>query len=388
MIGPEQLEFQKLAREFALREISSRAPAADRDAHLPDGLLAKIKEIGLINVGLPEAYGGLGISTLDACVINEELAAACSGIASITEVSELALTPLLLDQKTGNTDTLLKLIGQDVSVLGLSVDFEGDVQDGHLIASQRSDGYLLQGSCRSVWNGTIGDWILVVAPVQDAVSQATPQVQTRTLVGLYLKNSVEGVETHGHANLLGRRAADVAELNFKNVFVEKRHAISFGDQPSDFIDAMASRNNPIVAAGCVGVARSALGHALRYSLERQTFNEPIAHHQAVALMLADMKKDIEAARAMTWRAALAADAGLSLGTTKSLPASCRVYAQEMVMSVTTDAVQVFGGYGYSKEYPVEKLMRDAKAYDLFGKTALNLKGNLGRMFLAAEVGLK
>jgi acyl-CoA dehydrogenase len=383
ILKDQQLEFQKLARDFAKREIAPCAMAADREARIPEGLIAKIKELGLVNVGLPEEYGGMGLSTLDACVIAEELAAACSGIASATESSELALTPLLLDTGAGKAKELMTSIGQNLSLLGLSMDTETDINQGRLTAVPCNDGYSLHGNCQSVWNAGIADWIFVVARIESVVSPATPSPTPRRLVGLYVKTGVQGVETRPHSSSLGRRAANVAAMTFKDVFVEKAHAIETGDDPARFLDAIASRNNPIIAAGCVGVARSALEHAVRYALERQTFNQPIAHHQGVAFMLADMKKDVEAARLMTERAACIADAASS-SEAKNLHVSCRAYAQEMAMNVTTDAVQVFGGYGYSKEYPVEKLMRDAKVYDLLGSTVLDLKGDLGRLLLTTE----
>jgi len=381
MLHEEQLEFQKLARDFASREIGPRAAAADREARLPDGLIAKVKELGLVNVGLAEEFGGLGLSTLDACVIAEELAAGCSGIASATEASELALTPLLLETGAGKPKELLALIGQNVSLLGLSTDNEADIMEGRLTAVPRNDGYSLNGTCLSVRNAAIADWIFVIASVQKVVPPEPPSKMPGQLVGLYVKTGVSGLETKPRQLSLGRRAADLASVTFRDVLVEKAHAIVVGDDPSEFLDAIGRRNDPIVAAGCVGVARSALDHAVRYALERQTFDQPIAQHQGVAFMLADMKKDVEAARQMTERAAIMADGATS---TTSLHQSCRAYAQEMAVSVTTDAVQVFGGYGYSREYPVEKLMRDAKVYDLWGRTALQLKGDLGRFLLAAK----
>jgi acyl-CoA dehydrogenase len=385
MLHDEQLQFQKLARDFASREIAPRAAAADHDGRLPDGLIAKIKELGLVNVGLADEFGGLGLSTLDACVIAEELAAGCSGIASATEASELALTPLLLETGTGTPKELLASIGQNVSLLGLSTDTEADLIEGRLTAVPRSDGYSLNGTCRTVRNASIADWIFVIASVQKVVPSEIPSQIPRQLVGLYVKSGVSGIVAEPRRYSLGRKAADVATVVFKDVFVEQAHAVAAGDDPTEFLEAIARRNDPIVAAGCVGVARSALEHAVRYALERQTFDQPIAQHQGVAFMLADMKKDVEAARQMTERAAMMADAATSAGPATNLHQSCRAYAQEMAINVTTDAVQVFGGYGYSREYPVEKLMRDAKVYDLSGRTSLKLKGDLGRLLLAAEM---
>jgi len=382
MLHDEQLQFQKLARDFASREIAPCAEAADRAARLPDGLIDKIKELGLVNVRLAEEFGGLGLSTLDACVIAEELAAGCSGIASATEASELALTPLLIDP--GGNNDLLTEIGQNVSLLGLSVDRDADIEAGGLTAIARDDGFSLSGTCQSVRNATIADWIFVIAETGEIAPPATSSSKSKQLVGLYIQNRVKGMDTKPHQSTLGRRAADVAAITFKDVYVEKRHSIDFGNDSAQFLGAIARLNDPIVASGCVGVARSALNHAVKYALERRTFDQPIAQHQAVAFMLADMKKDVEAARQMTERAAMAADSGASAELTANLHAACRAYAQEMVINVTTDAVQVYGGYGYSREYPVEKLMRDAKVYDLSGRTALKLKGDLGRLLLSAE----
>jgi len=380
LLKEQQLEFQKLARDFAMREISPRALSGDKDGALPAGIIAKIKDLGLLNVGLPEEFGGLGLTTLDACVIAEELAAACSGIASVTESSEVALTPLLLQTSRPATE-LLRQIGQDMSLLGASCNIESEIEKQSLVATTLSDGgYALQGQCESVANGGIADWLFVMAVVDKPVSPAVSSPGRQT-IGLYIKSSAKGVKTEPRLPSLGRRAASFAAVTFAEVLVPESHVIDLGNDPAAIVHAIAQRNNPIIAAGCVGVARAALDQALRYALERQTFKQPIANHQGVGFMLADMKKDVEAARLMTQRAACVADAG-GASPVESLHLTCRAYAQEMVMNVTTDAVQIFGGYGYSKEYPVEKLMRDAKMYDLGGTPACHLKGSIGRALLA------
>ena len=145
-----------------------------------------------------------------------------------------------------------------------------------------------------------------------------------------------------------------------------------------FADLVSCHNAPVIAAGCIGVARAALAHAIAYAKERRAFGKPIAEHQGVAFMIADMARIIEAGRLMVWKAAGACDSG---SKNPALAEAAKAYAKEAVMSVTTDAVQIFGGYGYSREYPVEKLMRDAKVYQLFSGTDETTKGKLGRALL-------
>jgi len=381
----DQLKIQKIARDFGLREISPYAQACDRNASLPEQLIGRALEQGLVHVRVPEVFGGLALTTLDTCVIAEELAACCSGIASALEASELALTPLIYRSGGNECREILSLVGKEASLLGLSAQIESDLDEGRLHAKHHSDGYSLQGTCPSVLNASIASRVFFIARLEfeptDSASPAVPQ----EFVGFYIDTSAQGIEIKPRPCSLGRRAANVATVNFKDAFVNREYSFKLGDNPSEFLHSVALTNDVIIASGCVGLARSALEHAIKYALERRTFNQQIVQHQAVGFMLADMKKDVEAARAMVRRAAQVSHPA-QIGLLSNIGRTCRAYAQEMAMNVATDAVQIFGGYGYSKEYPVEKLMRDAKAYDIFSGTSQMMKGDLGRDFLKTEVG--
>jgi acyl-CoA dehydrogenase len=381
----DQLEIQKIARDFALREIAPYAQACDRSATLPEQLISRAFAQGLVHVRVPKVFGGLALTTLDTCVITEELAACCSGIAGAIEASELALTPLIVRSGSNECRETLSLVGKEASLLGLSAQIESDLDEGRIYAKHRSEGYSLQGSCPSVLNASIASRLFFITRLESEPTGSASPAVPQEFVGFYIDTSAQGIAIKPRPSSLGRRAANLATVIFKDAFIKREYSFKLGDSPSEFLHSVALTNDAIIASGCVGLARSALEHSIKYAVERRTFDQQIAQHQAIGFMLADMKKDVEAARAMVRRAAQLSYAG-RISLQLYIGRMCRVYAQEMAMNVSMDAVQIFGGYGYSKEYPVEKLMRDAKTYDIFSGTSQMMKGEVGHDFLKTEVG--
>lgn len=365
-LNDEQEEFRKLAKEFGSRELAVQAEHCDKEPSKAEALYQKIFDAGLMNVQVPDSLGGLGLPLWDACLIAEGLAAGCSGISAAIEYSALAQLPLLLAGNSNQQEQYLAALNEKVSFLGVALDvlFESACA---VQANKNGDGYTLTGTVHQLLNASLADWFVI-----DAVDQASSQRLT-----FVVDKNADGLSIKEKVFTLGRRAADIHSVELKKVAVAEDCIIDTGDAAKRSRLAASARS--LVSAGLVGVAQSAFEHAKKYANERLTFGKPIAQHQGIAFMMADMAKDIEAARELTWQSAILFDRG-SDGSGAALTAL--LFTSEMAMRVTTDAVQVYGGYGYSKEYPVEKLMRDAKTYQCMIPSSHMLKSALGRELLA------
>jgi acyl-CoA dehydrogenase len=370
----EQLEYQKLARDFAQREIAPFAVSSDKNAATPATLIEKIKELGLMNVRIPDKWGGLGLSVHDAAIIAEEFSTGCPGIASIVICSEIALTPALLMGSDSLKELVLSSVASEAAFLGCAPS--GNELTSGMTATADKNGYTLRGEVRLMQNLTLAKYFLVIAKLPSTGSSA-PDLVAADLVAAYVPAQSKGVSIKPIEKPLGLRAIDIGTLSLQDVAIPNDQIIHLSKKLGS-LEEMANCNHPISAAGAVGLANAALSHAIKYSKERKTFGVPISQHQGVAFLLADMKKEIEAARLLIWRAAKCADTGIF---DQSLSLSCKAQSQGMAMQVATDAVQIYGGYGYSKEYPVEKLMRDAKAYDVYNGTAQAHIAELGKQLL-------
>jgi acyl-CoA dehydrogenase len=365
-LSDEQREFQKLARDFAERELAPQAHKCEQTGDFPRNVYEKAWESGLLNVQVPEAFDGLALCLWDTCLIAESLAWGCSGMASAFEFSTMAQLPLIIAGSADQQKQFLSPLSRGLLFGGIDLDSVFAESGAVLKVSKRGNDYVLHGTCQRLHNAKIADWYVVAA--------ADPENEKHFFV---LPKETNGVTVTGRANALGRKLADSHSVVFANVVVPPSAELT-SQRINAWEKELKTRISIITAAGMVGVAQSALDHSVRYANERKTFGKPIAQHQAVGFMMADMAKDIEAARLMTWQAAVLADQ-TERADRQALCAL--VFASEMVMKATTDAVQVFGGYGYSKEYPVEKLMRDAKAYQTMTKSDHLFKAELGRELL-------
>jgi acyl-CoA dehydrogenase len=366
-LSDEQREFQKLARDFAEREMAPQAHKCEQSETFPQSLYQKAWESGLLNVQVPEAFGGLALSLWDTCLIAEALAWGCSGIASAFEFSTIAQLPLILAGNAEQQKQFLPPLCRELLFGGIDLDSVFADGGALLRASKKGNDYVLHGVCQRLLNAKIADWYVVAADHADSNEKHF----------FILPRETKGVRVTSRANALGRKLADAHSVGFDNVVLPSSAELTVHPGKS-WEKELRARTSIVMAAGMVGVAQSALDHSVRYANERKTFGKPIAQHQAVGFMMADMAKDIEAARLMTWQAAVLADKTES----PERQALCAlVFASDMVMKVATDAVQVFGGYGYSKEYPVEKLMRDAKSYQTMTKANHLFKSKLGRDLL-------
>jgi acyl-CoA dehydrogenase len=238
------------------------------------------------------------------------------------------------------------------------------------MARRDGDSYVLDGSKMWITNGGVADWYFVVA-------YTDPAKKHDGMSAFLVPRESPGIEVGKKEQNMGQRASDTRAVTFRDVRVPAENRV--GEEGSGWRLAMGAfdRTRPVVSAAAVGVARAALEHALRYSTQRSTFGRPIAQHQAISFLLAEMARDVEAARLLVWKAAWLIDHG-QRNTLEA--ATAKLFAADTVMRVTTDAVQIFGGYGYNREYPVEKLMRDAKVYQIYEGTS-----QIQRMIIAREL---
>jgi acyl-CoA dehydrogenase len=363
ILNDEQKEYQKLAREFAQKSLCGNAHKYDVSAQTPLDILDQLWQSGLASVQVPGDCGGLGLNVWDSAVIAEELAGGCAGISWAVETNALAILPVLVAAEQSLRDELLKPLVSEFSLAGAVLDLFSDRNASAVSVRKDGSDYILSGQQPMVGNAQHAAWYLISARSGGGSSLFAVPAKSAAL------------RRDSKPYLLGRRAADIGTLHFDDVRVPASHMIGTDGGATKVIDWVRPHAYAILAAGCVGVARCAMEHSIRYAKERHTFGKPIAEHQGVAFILADMAKDIQAARLMTWQAAAMIDSGSPDIMTA---AAARSFAQNTAMKVATDAVQVFGGYGYSKEYPVEKLMRDAKMYQLFDGSTQELNVLVGR----------
>jgi len=368
----EQRALRELAHDFAEREIRPVAWQYDRDATFPREVIEKAWSVGLMNLYVPEAYGGPGLRYLEGALIEEELSWGCSGIQTSIGCNGLALTPLLIAGSDALKRTYLERVTQSPALASFCLTEPAAGSDVAGIATRavrRGAGYVISGSKCFITNGGHADFYTVYA-------KTDPEAGHRG-ISCFIVPREAGVVVDGHEDKMGQRASDTATVTFPDVEIPADHLI--GAENEGFRIAMMTldRTRPGVAAMAVGIARAAFEFAVGYARERVQFGVPIASHQAIQFIVADMATEIEAARLLAWKSAVLLDQG---ARNTLLSSHAKRFAADTAMKVATDAVQVYGGYGFIKDYPVEKLMRDAKIMQLYEGTA-----QIQRIVIAREV---
>jgi acyl-CoA dehydrogenase len=371
----EQRELRALAREFAEKEI--RPVAAEHDVHMrhPVEVIAQAHELGLMNVHVPQELGGLGLSAFDGMLVGEELNFGCSGIGTSLGANGLGAGPVIIagtdEQKAEWLPPLLE--SPILCSFGLSEpDAGSDVARMKTTAVRNGDEYVLNGSKTFITNAGYASWTVVFAKTDPAKGH-------RGISAFIVPMDAPGVTIEEHLDKMGQRATDTSAFALQDVVVPAANRL--GDEGQGFKIAMQTLDStrPGTAIGAVGVAQAAYELAVDYAKQRVTFDMPIAMHQGVNFLIADMATEIQAARLLTWQAAWMLDQGERATLYSSF---AKRFAADTAMKVTTDAVQVFGGYGYMKEYPVEKLMRDAKLFQIYEGTS-----QIQRLVIAKEIFL-
>jgi acyl-CoA dehydrogenase len=370
----EQKALQERARRFSREVILPVADRHDREGTFPLDVMEKAHQEGYLTPLVPKEYGGLGLGVLDTCIIAEELAAGCMGIYVSIFASTLALYPII---RFGTEDQKERFLRPFCSKFSLASYCLSEVIVGSDPASMRTtaildgDHYILNGTKMWITNGSYADFYLVFATTD-------PEKRHKGIICLIVPSHLEGVSHGEPIDKMGQRASNTTAVTFCNVRVPKENLLGGG--ADGFKKAMAALDitRPMIAMGAVGVARSAMELATRYAKKRIQFGVPIAHHQAIQFLLADMAKDIEAARLLVYKAAWLADQGIRNSREAAI---AKAFAADVAMKVTTDAVQIYGGIGYTKWHPVEKLMRDAKVIQIYEGTAQIMRLIIARQML-------
>jgi acyl-CoA dehydrogenase len=372
-LSNEQKSLIELARQFGEKEMLPRVEHHDKTGEYPWDVIKKAHAVGLMNTHIPQEYGGLGLGTLDGCLIAEELSSFCSGMYTAIEANGLAQAPVII---AGNDEQKKQFLGpmtEEASLAAYCVTEPGagsDVQGIKTKAIKKGDEYIINGSKMWITNGSVAKWYFVLA-------YTDPEKGVKGMTGFIVPTDTPGIEVGKKEWNMGQRCSDTRGITFTDVKIPAKYRL--GAEGEGFKIAMAAfdHTRPPVAAGAVGVARAAYQHAVRYAGERKTFGVPIAKHQAVSFMIAEMAMQIEAARMLVWKAAYEIDQGRR---NTLYAAMAKAFAADMCNKVCADAVQIFGGYGYSTEYPVEKLYRDSKIFQIYEGTS-----QIQRLIISKEI---
>jgi len=372
-LSEEQKQLRELANNFSKNEIRPKARYYDETAEYPWEILKKAWEIGLMNPHIPEEYGGSGLGVFDSCLIAEEIAWGCTGIGTAMEANTLAQTPVIVAGTDKQKKEFLQPMTKELLMAAYCVtepNAGSDVAGIKTKAVRYGDEYIINGSKMWITNASVANWYFVLA-------YTDIEKKHKGISAFIVPKDTPGIQVGKKEMNMGQKCSDTRGITFTDVKVPAKNLL--GKEGDGFKIAMSAfdHTRPIVSAAAVGLARAAMEHAISYSKERITFGKPIASHQAVNFMIADMAKDIDAARLLVWRAAYIIDKGQRNTKEASM---AKAFAADTAMRVATDAVQIFGGYGYSKEYPVEKLMRDAKIFQIYEGTS-----QIQRLIIAKEI---
>ncbi|MGZ3513419.1 MAG: acyl-CoA dehydrogenase family protein [Thermodesulfobacteriota bacterium] len=360
---PEQIMIRDLARKVAERMVPVRAELDEKE-EFPWEIVKISAEAGLMGVSMPEEYEGFGGGILEYCLVAEELSRVCLGIATSVVASGLGAMPILLfgspEQKKKYLPDIAK--GKRLAAFGLTeADAGSDAGSIRTTAVRKGEGYILNGTKQWITNG--GE-----AEVYSIIAMTDRSRGPRGASALIVEKGTPGFDFGKKEKKMGIRASATRELVFQDCFVPKENLIA--KEGMGFIVTMRTfdRTRPGVGAQGVGLAQGALDEAVRYAREREQFEKKIISFQAVQHMLADMATFVEAARALVYSVARYVDQSENPKEISKVSGMAKVFASDVAMKVTTDAVQIFGGYGYMRDYPVEKMMRDAKILQIYEGT--------------------
>ncbi len=379
----EQEEIRKLTHEFAINEMRPKADYYDEREEVPWEIMHKAHELGLgPSSSYPEEYGGGGVDFITSLILAEELAWGDAGMAVSIQASGLAGAGILAMGTEAQRCKYLGLLSDPkelrLGAMGLTEPNSGsDSLALEMTAAKVEGGWLLNGTKQFCTNGGIADVHVVFATTDKQLGPAG-------IAGFVVEKDNPGMRQGRKERKMGVRASHTAQVIFEDCLVSEDARLGYDTEGNltgpGAIGAMLmlEATRPLIAAGAVGIARAAFEFARDYALERKSFGKPIAKHQAIGFKLADMATEIDAARLLAWRAGWRAENQLPLGATGSM---AKLFAGDVAMRVTTDAVQILGGYGYIKDYPVERFMRDAKIYQIWEGTAEIQRLVIGRYVL-------
>ncbi len=361
-LTPEQLELRNQARAFALKEVLPVSWHYDEKDETPLFLLKRAFEAGLMNGNIPKQYGGLGYGLVEAALVTEEIAAACPGIATSIFDNSLGLEPLILSKNEPLKRRILSEIAKEFKLICFATSeptMGSDVAGMHCSATPDGDDFILNGTKYWITNAGIADYLVIFATVNPA--------SLHQGIGAFLVDRKwEGVSVGRAIPKLGQRCSNTAGIHLKDVRVPGENVIA---PPGEgFVLAMSTfaRTRPIIGAFAVGVARSAMDYALDYAKKRRTFGKTLSNYQAIQFKIAEMYQKVETSRLLVWKAAWEADQGMDPTVSASI---AKMIATEKALEVVNEALQIFGGFGYTKMFPVEKLLRDTRLFSIYEGTS-------------------
>jgi butyryl-CoA dehydrogenase len=381
-LTPEQKMIQNLARKVAVEKVVPVRAELDEREEFPWEIVKISAEAGLMGVSMPEEYEGFGGGILEYCLVAEELSRVCLGIATSVVASGLGAMPILLfgspDQKKKYLPDIAK--GKRLAAFGLTeADAGSDAGAIRTTATRTGDGYLLNGTKQWITNGGEAEVYTIIAITDRSKGP-------RGASALIVEKGTPGFNFGKKEKKMGIRASATRELVFQDCFVPKENLI--GKEGMGFIVTMRTfdRTRPGVGAQGVGLAQGALDEAVRYAREREQFGKKIISFQAIQHLLADMATQVEAARALVYSVARYIDRSENPKEISKVSGMTKLFASDVAMRVTTDAVQIFGGYGYMREYPVEKMMRDAKILQIYEGTNQIQRNIIGQELIKEYAG--
>lgn len=372
-LSEEQLALQEMAREFAQKEMKPNAAKYDKGEEFPDGIMNKAFEAGFITCNIPQEYDGGGLKELEIAIISEELAAGCAGMFTTIMASSLAFTPIILFGTEEQKKKFLTPFTKKMSFAAFCLterEAGSDASSLKTTAKKVGSEYIINGSKCFITNGGIAGLYVVFA-------NSAPERGPRGLSAFIVPRETPGITIGKEEDKMGHRASNTTELFFEDVRIPEENLLS--KEGMGFLVAMRTLDmtRASVGAAGVGVARTALEYAIEYAKTRIQFGKPIATFQNTAFQIAQMAMEVNAARHLVWHAAWLMDQGKPCGKESAMS---KCYGSDVAMRTTVEALQLFGGYGYMKDYPMEKLMRDAKLLQIYEGT-----NEIQRLVISREV---
>jgi acyl-CoA dehydrogenase len=369
----EQLALQKTARDFAIKEMRPVAAKYDQGHEFPWDVMKKAFEVGFLYSSIETEYGGGGLSLLDTAIISEELAGGCAGLFTTMMVNSLAQTPIILFGSHEQKEKYLTPFTKEVSFGAFCLtEPQAGSDAGNMLTTAKKDGsdYIINGTKCFISNGGVARTHVVFA-------NTDPEKGIRGMSAFIVQADTPGVSVGKVEDKMGQRASNTVELIFEDVRVPQENLL--GKEGIGFMIAMKTldKARPSVGAAGVGVARAALEYAIDYANTREQFGKPLSAFQHTAFKLADMATEVNAARLLVWHAAWLID---NKQKASKEAAMAKAYGSDVAMRTSVEALQIFGGYGYMKDYPMEKLVRDAKLLQIYEGT-----NEIQRLVISKEI---
>ena len=360
-LSPKQKALQAKIREFAKKVILPAVWHYDEKDEIPLFLLQKAFDAGLMNTNIPKKYGGKGFGLIENVILTEEISAVCPGIATSIFDNSLGMEPIILSENEPLKEKYLSLVAREFKRICFATSeplMGSDVAGMRCLAAKKGKDYILNGTKYWITNAGVSDYMTVFATID-------PASQHQGIGAFLVERDWDGVSVGKPIPKLGQRCSNTAGLNLKNVRVPNENVIA--EPGKGFVLAMKtfSQTRPSIGAFAVGAARSAMEYAIDYAKRRAVFGTKISNFEAIQFKIAEMYQKVETSRLLVWKAAWEADHGMDPTISASI---AKFYATETAMEVVNDALQIFGGYGYTKMFPIEKLLRDIRLFSIYEGT--------------------